>query len=131
MSLVFPNIGTEKILDYLVANSMTLKLFSNNIVPAITDVLATYTEVIGGGYAAITLVPANWTTTAASPSVALYSALQQFSFTGATNPPGTIYGYFIVQGANLICAERFPAGEVPFTPQNGSYIRIRPRITCV
>jgi hypothetical protein len=131
MSIVYPNIGTEKILDFLVANSMSLKLFSNNIVPAITDVLATYTEVAGGGYAAITLASANWTTTAASPSTALYSALQQFSFTGPTNAPSTIYGYYIVQGSNLILAERFPAGVVPFTPVAGSFIRIRPQISCV
>lgn len=131
MTLVVPSIGTEKLLDYIMVNSLTLRLFSNNIVPAVTDVLATYTEVIGGGYAAISLTPANWVTTAGVPSVALYNALQQFNFTGATNPPGTIYGYYVTQGANLLWAERFPAGEVPFTPQAGSYIRLRPRITAV
>ncbi len=107
-----------------------LKLFSNNVTPATTDTEATYTEVAGGGYAAIVLDKNEFTVTPGDPSQALYSDFQDFNFTGATDAPGSIYGYYIVDGANnLIVAERFPVSQVPFVPINGSLIRIKPKIT--
>ena len=129
MTLVVPNVGEQSALNKLLNQNLTLKLFSNNITPGETDTAASYTEVSGGGYASKPLTFANWTVTPGAPTAALYNAAQDFSFTGATGAPSTIYGYYIVDGSNvLILAERFAPAVVPFTPIAGSLIRITPRI---
>lgn len=114
---------------YLGAGNLLLKLYSNNITPSKGDTAATYTEVIGGGYAAKTLLSANWTYTAGSPTTGIYNAAQDFQFTGPTNAPSVIYGYFIVDlSNNLMGSERFPSGVIPFPPIVGSLIRVLPKM---
>lgn len=129
MTLVVPNVGEEEILNKILNQVLTFKLFSNNIIPAEGNTAASYTEVTGGGYASKTLTFANWTVTAGAPTVALYDIAQNFAFTGATGAPGTIYGYYVVNASNvLMWAERFAVGVVPFTPISGSSIVITPRL---
>lgn len=130
MSVVVPNVGTRVYIELMLGGTLTAKLYSNNKVPALTDTAASYTPVSGGGYANKSLTFANWDFTTANPALAIYNAFLQWSFTGATDAPGTIYGYYIVNaGGTLIQAERFPAGSIPFSPINGSYIKVKPRIT--
>lgn len=131
MTLYIPQASLVALLTDILGESFTLKLFSNNITPAVTDTAASYTEVSGGGYATKTLTAANWIITPGDPSVALYNAVQDFNFTGTTTAPGTVYGYFIIRVSDLtlVYAERFPPANVPLTPVNGSLIRLTPRIT--
>lgn len=117
-------VAANKYLDVI----LTLRLFSNNHTPAVGDSIASYTEVAGGGYAAKALAVASWSVVSGNPTVASYAA-QDFDFTGATTAPGTIYGYYITDPSNVVRgAERFSALVVPFTPVNGSLIRITPRL---
>lgn len=114
--------------NFLTAGNLTLKLFSNNVTPAEGDTASSYTEVAGGGYVSKTLSNSSWTITAGDPTKGTYAA-QDFSFTGPTNAPGTIYGYFLVDGSNVLRgSERFGAGVVPFNPVLGSLIRITPKL---
>lgn len=131
MTLVVPDNREAEILGVMLNVALTLRLYSNNRTPAGTDVTADYTEVSGGGYAAKALTFANWDITEGDPSIALYDTVQQWDFTGATAAPSTIYGYYVTRDTDgkLMWAERFPAGSVPFTPVNGSIIRVTPRIT--
>lgn len=128
MTLVVPNVGEVKNLElYLKNENLFLRLYSNNVVPAEGDTLATYTEVSGGGYAQKTLIAANWIVVGGNPSVGTYAA-QDFAFTGTTGAPGTIYGYYVADIAGILrWAERFPEAVLPFTPGNGSLIRVTPR----
>ena len=129
MALVVPNGQEEKLLDLILNQSLSLRLYSNNRTPANTDAIGDYTQVSGGGYAAITLTFANWTSTAGSPTEATYASHQSFTFTGAATV-NTVYGYYIVDAAGvLLLAERFPASAVPFIPTAGALIKIRPTIT--
>lgn len=130
MASVIPQVGQVLALTELTALSLTLKLFSNNITPGLTDVAGDYTEVTGGGYASIALVSGNWGITPGTPSVALYNAFQDFNFTGAIGGSGNVYGYYIVSGSTLVQAERLAPGDIPFTPVNGTLLRVKPRITC-
>jgi len=126
MSLLVPDVGEVAALQKWLNQNLTLKLYSNNKIPAEADTAASYTEVTGGGYANKTLVFGTWSI--AATGIATYTA-QDFSFTGVTGAPGTVYGYYIVDGSNvLLWAERFPASVLPFSPVNGSLIRITPRI---
>jgi hypothetical protein len=129
MSLVVPNVGELLVLDnYLKSQNLFLALYSNNVTPGETDTFATYTPVAGGGYALKTLVAASWTNTAGAPSFGIY-AQQTFTFTGVTTAPGTIYGLYIYDAANVVrAAQRF--ATVPFTPIAGARIRITPRLEC-
>lgn len=112
-----------------ISGNFTLKLFSNNYTPLAGDTVAAYTEVSGGGYAAKTLVVASWSIVSGNPTVASYAA-QDFAFTGATTAPGTVYGYYIIDAANVVRgAQRFSELVVPFTPVSGSLIRITPRLS--
>jgi len=133
--IVIPSVGMVAALRSILnkvsglQEPFTLKLYSNNRTPANNDVIGDYTEVSGGGYADIDLDTDDITVTAGAPSVALYDSFLTFTFTGATDAPGTVYGYYIIDVNNvLFIAERFP-DPVPFTPNNGSIIRVKPRIT--
>lgn len=120
-------VGKNEMLNKLVNQVLTLKLFSNNVTPALGDTAATFTEISGGGYVSKTLAFASWVV---ASGIATYNAAQDFNFTGATAAPGTAYGYFIINASGtLIAAERFAAGVLPFSPVNGSLIRVTPKIT--
>lgn len=128
MTLIVPNVGEVKALElYLKSENLFLRLYSNNVTPGESDTIATYTQVSGGGYAQKTLTAASWTVSSGNPSSGLYAA-QDFEFTGATDAPGTVYGYYVVDGSNILrWAERFPEGVLPFSPVLGSLIRVTPR----
>lgn len=132
MTLIVPNAREVDVLTNLLTPALTMKLYGNDVTPSGLSVASGFNEIAGGGYASKPIILANWGITGGSPTIALYNAVQQWTFTGAINAPGTIYGYFITRNSDgvLIYAERFPAGVVPFTPINDSTIRITPRITC-
>lgn len=122
MASVYAEVGRTKFLQLILNQTLTLKLYSNNVVPASGDTAASFTEVAGGGYASKSLTFANWTIALA---IATYLA-RDFNFTGATDAPGTVYGYFIVDSAGVLYqAERF--GSV-LSPVNGSLIRVTPKM---
>lgn len=127
MSLVVPTVALNAILNEILNRpNLKLKLFSNNVTPGPSTTNASFTEVSGGGYAAVTLTFANWVVSA---GVATYPQIE-FDFTGATTAPGTIYGYYIVDtdDVTFIWAERFSDSIVPVIVADGSIGKITPRI---
>lgn len=131
MTLVVPNQGEQILLDAATgktaASALTLRLFSNNFTPVAASVEGDVNEVAGGGYAAVALTAGNWVTTPGSPTSSAYPQVT-FTFTGATNAPGTIYGYYITNASGaLIYAERLSS---VFTPAaNGDSVKVTPTIT--
>lgn len=131
MALVVPDQkGEILLLQYIVgmvnADNPVLHLFSNDVTPSDSTVVGDLTEVSGStGYAAITLVSANWTTTqSAGVTTAIYSE-QTFNFgTGAVS-----YGYYITnETGNMLWLERFSGA--PFDiPDGGGTISITAKIT--
>lgn len=127
MPLLVPNNGEGDALAYMVNKAapqdLVLRLFTNNITPAETDVAATYTEATGFGYAAITLTGATWTVTEGAPGNASYPQ-QTFTFTGAL---GNVYGYYLtrVTSGRIAWAERFSDGPYNVV-NNGDTIKITP-----
>lgn len=131
MSLIVPDTIEVEVLTNVLTPALTMKLYSNNFTPAHDSSAASFTEVTGGGYASKPLTFANWAITPGDPSQAIYNALQQWTFTGPTTGPGTIYGYYVTRNSDgkLMWAERFPSGVVPFVTINGSVIKVFPRFT--
>jgi hypothetical protein len=130
MTLRMPNEGEVQSLAIELGQdgqeTLSLCLFTNNVTPADTDTLSTYTEASGYGYAAIDLTPANWTITAGSPTEAVYPQ-QTFTFTGAL---GDVYGYFVKYKTSGILrhAERFTDGPYSVT-LDGDTIKITLKVT--
>lgn len=129
MALLVPNNGEGDALDGFTGktalSTLVLRLFSNNITPAETDVAATYTEYAAPGYGSITLTAANWVTTEGAPSNTTY-AQQTFTMSGA----GDAYGYYMTRntGGRIALAERFSGA--PFSiPSGGGTIKVTPVIT--
>lgn len=131
MSLVVPDVLEVEILTEKLTPALTLKLYGNDVTPSGSSSAASFNEIAGGGYTNKPLTFANWTITAGTPSTGVYNATQIWIFTGPIDPPGSIYGYFVTRNSDgkLMWAERFPSGQVPFSPVAGSRINVLPRFT--
>jgi hypothetical protein len=133
MSLVLPSASEATALNFLLGvttpGNQILKLFTNNIAPADTDVAATYTEMGTLGYAAKSLVKGSWVTTAGGTGAVASSAYAQQTWTFSAGVAVTVYGYFVVDTTTglLLWSEAF---ATPKVVQNaGDQILITPTIT--
>ncbi len=121
--------GEILLLQYIVgmvnADNPVLHLYSNDVTPSDSTVIGDLTQVAGStGYAAKTLLSANWTTVqTGGVTTAIYSE-QTFSFT----TDATAYGYYITDEANnLLWLERFSGA--PFDlPDGGGTISITAKL---
>lgn len=130
MSICVPDVAKDIALSDFLNDTLTMKLFRNNETPNPLSIAEDFLEVSGAGYADFPMIFANWEITSGSPSRALYNVRYTLQFSGATNAPGTIYGYYVLDSNGVLrWAERFPAAALPFTPQNGTVIKIRPRFS--
>lgn len=131
MPMVVPNTVEVAAITAILTPALTLKLYGNNATPTGASTAASFTEIVGGGYASKPLTFANWGIVAGDPSIGTYNAMQTFDFTGPINAPGTIYGYFVTRNSDglLMWAERFPPANVPFVPIAGSQIAILPKFS--
>lgn len=140
MALVVPNTADVLMLQYVInkiaqdggaapsGGDRALKLFTNNLSPGKTTVLADITEASGAtGYSAYTLAGSSWTTSSVAGVNAAEYSEQVFSFTTAV----TVYGYYVTTIEaipQLLWVERF--STAPYTlPSGGGDIAITPRIT--
>lgn len=131
MSQKFPDAVELEVINALLAPAHTIRLYGNNYTPVNTSVAANFTEIAGGGYTNFPIIFAGWSISAGTPTLATYSGGIIWLFTGLINAPGTIYGYYITRNSDgkVLCADRFPAANVPFAPINGSKIVVLPRVS--
>lgn len=130
MALVCPDVwGEILLLQYIVgmvnADNPVLHLYANNVTPSDSTVKADLTEVNSAGYAPITLLSSNWTTTQSGGiTTAVYSE-QTFTFT----TDATAYGYYVTDQSNrLLWLERFSGA--PFDiPDGGGTISVTAKLT--
>ena len=129
MGFVVPNAQEHEVLTAILTPALTLRLYGNNVTPNATSQTSDFNEIAGGGYANKPLTLANWTIVEGNPTEATYNAIQQWTFTGPINAPGTIFGYYVTRNSDskLMWAERFPAANVPFSPIVGSLVGLLPR----
>jgi hypothetical protein len=133
---VIPDDGEAQILNIalgkVASESIELRLYTNNKVPALADVTANYTEMTGQGYAKKTLAAAAWTVTPADTGTNTpakgTTAAQVFTFSIAGGPT-PVYGYYLVgvTSGKLWGAESFADG--PYSVANaGDEITITPTL---
>ena len=130
MALKVPDGGEvlllKKMLNHTAPDNVKLKLFINNVTPAEDDVVGTYTEATGAGYAAKTLTGGSWTVETDTGVTTAEYAEQEFVFTGAQ---ANVYGYYVTDsaGTGLLWAERFTDGPYSI-PAGGGSITVTPKI---
>lgn len=131
MSLIVPDALEVEILTEKLTPDLSLKLYGNDVTPDGTTDASAFTEISGGGYADKPLTFGHWDITEGDPSIAVYDTTQNWTFTGVIGGAGTIYGYYVVRDSDgvLMWSERFPSGNVPFSPIAGSIINVLPRFT--
>src|SRR6187431_1139928 len=100
MGLVVPNAFEVEVLIERLTPPLTMKIFGNAVTPTGLTTAAAFTEIAGGGYTNRPLTFAHWTITGGDPSVAVYDATEEWTFTGPVNAPGTIYGYFVTRNSD-------------------------------
>jgi len=123
MSLMIPNEGkiwAAKRVLYSNAGSedMSLRLFKNNITPAETDVLATYTIADFTGYASVTLTSSQsagtWAVPTTSSNIGFSTYGTNATYTAsATGSDQTVYGVYYAAPTAGICfaSQAFGAGK--------------------
>jgi hypothetical protein len=131
MTLVVPTVGKQLILQHALGKTavedLTLKLFKNNVTPAVTDTAGTYTVADFTGYSNASLTGSSWTVTNANPAVGSYA---QQSFTSSANQSSqTIYGYYVVGASSgtIYWSEAFASSQA--IQNNGDVIKITPQFT--
>jgi len=129
MALLVPDVGEVLLLSYslnkVVQGDVKLRLFTNNYTPVEASVLASFTEAVAAGYAAITLTGASWTIASAAGVTTAEYVEQTFTLTAAS----TDYGYYITNnaGTQVLWAERFT--DAPHTiPSGGGTEKITVKI---
>jgi hypothetical protein len=129
VAALITNVGEEYLLavglNKQAAEDLELRLFTNDKAPAEGDVLGDYTEAVGFGYVAKTLLGGSWSMVLGAPTVASYVS-QVFTFTGAL---GNVYGYYVVApGAGVVVwANRFSNGPYAIV-NNGDAVTVIPRL---
>ena len=103
-------------LNYSTPSNVELRLYTNNVTPAATDAVGSYTESSATGYVGITLTGSYWTVATTSGTTVANYAQQTFSYTTSES----VYGYFVTSNAKgqVLWAERF-SGSVPFNIPSG------------
>lgn len=96
----------------------TIKLYQNDYTPVAGSVLASFTEATFTGYASQPL--GTWT---APAIVAAHGRTQAAALTWVKNGATTnlIYGYYVVQGAQLLFAERDPLAPISMVNNGDAY----------
>lgn len=125
MALIVPaSVGEILMLQYIVglvnAGNPVLHLFSNDHTPTNSTTIGDLTQVAVTGYAPITLVSSNWTTTQSLGITSATHSERTFSFGTSVSA----YGYYVTTQSNqLLYLERFPGA--PFQiPVDGGTISV-------
>lgn len=107
---VIPSEGAVKIVSDLgtysnVSDNWNVGLFKNNVTVAFATVLADLSEADFDGYAQIG--PLDWAlgSVVGTAWQMIDSTTRQWTVSGGTNLPETIYGYFITDGTYIIACE--------------------------
>src|SRR5438067_12256470 len=108
--LVIPNLGQRRILELIVAQNLSLRIYVNDHEPTRTDSLADFVEPRGRtGYKPRDLDSALWTVVEGDEGLPSYAAYgkEVFQF---ESPPMELDGYFVQTQDELLWAERFLDG---------------------
>ena len=125
MDLIFPNDGLVQQLHWILTTGVHYHLYTNNVIPGLSDTTATYTEAIWTGYAAVFQDWSNFTLNGVSANSG-YAIAPPISFTNSSGSSQNTYGYYVTDVANgiLLAAARFDSP--PITILDGQGVAVVP-----
>jgi len=134
VTLRIPNAAEEAMLDLILAEGYTLRLFTNDVESGLTEAqkealtAGSFTEATFAGYAGIALTGGSWVTTQGDDESTGTYAQQTFT-RSSTGTPQVIRGYYVTRttGGALRWYEYF-AGPITVTNINDA-IRVTPTFT--
>lgn len=113
--------------DKMIADTVTIRLYQNNWVPAATDILADYTEATFAGYTPV--IFNDWNPLSILGTFCSIDApTKGFAATGG--PANSIYGYYVtdVTGLILLWAQRDDAAPITMSTLGHQYF-VTPTLT--
>lgn len=131
MALLVPTVGENTLIGFMLgkttAGNQILRLFTSNTTPQDSDTAATYTEMTGLGYTAITLTKTTWDI--AQDGGVAKATYPQVTFTFTAGSAQTVYGYFVTDATTgtLLWSERFDTAKT--VSLAGDQIKITPVCT--
>lgn len=125
MNQIYPDVGLVPMLQEITGFDKYYRLFTNNVTPSRTTVVADLTEAAWTGYAAQILTSGNWTLFGVAGHVGTIQAAPQ-AFLNSSGAPVNAYGYFVTDstGTILFAAARFDSA--PITKADGDYFTVLP-----
>lgn len=126
MIQIYPDEGLVKLLKRMATSSLDYRLFTNNVTITRSTGIAGITELTTFGYALITVVLGDFTTTGVTAHVGSLIAAP-ISWTPAGGS-WTLYGYYVTANdtGELLYAGNFDSA--PITVPNGTPLLLTPRI---
>lgn len=120
MALVVSNLRKQRVLESVLDQTLSIRLFSNDVIPDPTSTTASFVDF---GADPHVMILADWNIQ--PDGLTTLAATITWSFAFAL---GEVYGYYVTNAANeLEWAERFSAAVVPFMSVDGASIQIVPR----
>jgi len=125
VDLIFPDDGLVEQLNRILTATVKYRLFTNNVTPALGDVVATYTEAAWTGYAAVSQTFSDFTINGVSGHNG-FAIAPPISFSNSSGSPVNAYGYFVTNsgGTILLAVARFDSA--PVTIANGGSTSVVP-----
>lgn len=122
MTGYFPDQGLIFIIQQLVANNLKLHLFTNNITPSDSTVLAGLTEAAWTGYASQTLSSGTWVSLGVASHIGAM-AYPVCTFLNTSGGSVSAYGWYITDNAvtMLVAVGLFDSAPVTLPATTGSY----------
>src|SRR5437868_194692 len=125
MQQVYPDEGLVELITRMLASSLHLHLFVNDLTPSFTTVLLDMTEATFGGYSVASLLIADWAVMGVSAHNG-YALAAPKSFLNSSGIDQAAYGYYFtdVSDSMLIAATRFDSA--PVTKHDGESFLVFP-----
>jgi len=129
MSLLLYRTGEIELLKGLITDPLTMRLFTNSVIPLKNSGFSSFNEVQGSGYSSKILTTFSWKFIEENAKIGLEYSKQSYLFLGPVDKG--IYGYYITKKIKskdiVMWAERFV--DPPYNIlNNGDKIEIIPKI---
>lgn len=125
MDLLFPDNGLVYQLNKILTAGVKYRLFTNNLVPALTNTLASVTEAAWAGYVSVSQDWTNFTINGVTSHNG-FAIAPPIAFSNASGAPVTTYGYYVTDTANTVLLAIARFDSAPITIPDGQAQNVVP-----
>lgn len=125
MDQLFPNEGLVSQLYAILATTPVWRLYTNNVPPQLTTILALLFEGAWAGYAAVPQGAGNFTISGVAGNNG-YAIAPPITFANTSGAPVTVYGYYVTDAANTMLLAIAQFDGAPLTIEDGDTLPVVP-----